>query len=165
MIPAEIVEETWERMSQTRVSEAPQVVQRMRKEQPVIVSDIFSLVDSPFNDHERTLIAYIGIVVWEIMQQSDKRLLKVTRRKLNRAKEANQAEWEMLAADTGADFVSATMARLESYPEPEVLRYVFEAIVEEENYAADGPPIRAEHRGLAFLHLKIILDAFVNSLA
>jgi hypothetical protein len=71
----------------------------------------------------------------------------------------------MLAADTGADFVSATMALLEAYPEPEVLRYVVEAIVDEENYAADGPPIRGEYRGLAFLHLKIVLDAFVDSLA
>jgi hypothetical protein len=165
MISAEIVTETWRRMSQTRMSQAPQVVQQMKKEQPVVVSYLFSLIDSPFNDHERKLVAYIGIVVWQIMTQSEKRLLKVTRRKLRKAEEANAAELEMLASDTDADFVSATMAMLESYPEPEVLRYVVEAIVADEHYGPDDAPIREQYQGLAFAHLKIVLDAFVDSLA
>ena len=137
----------------------------MKKEQPVVVSYLFSLIDSPFNDHERRIIAYIGIVVWQIISQSEKRLLKVTRRKLRKADEANAAELEALAADADADFVSATMAMLESYPEPEVLRYVVEAIVEEENYGSDDAPIRVQYQGLAFAYLKIVLDAFVDSLA
>ena len=52
-----------------------------------------------------------------------------------------------------------------TYPEPEVLRYIVEAIMEEEDYDPDDPPIRDEYRGLAFAHLKTVLDAFISSLA
>ena len=65
--------------------------------------------------------------------------------------------------DTDADFVSATQSMLEKYPEPEVFRYVVEAIMEKDDDPAD-PPLRDESRGLAFLYLKIVLDAFVSSL-
>jgi len=53
-----------------------------------------------------------------------------------------------------------------TYPEPEVLRYIVEAIMEEEeDYDPDDPPIRDEYRGLAFAHLKTVLDALTSSLA
>jgi hypothetical protein len=44
---------------------------------------------------------------------------------------------------------------LKNYPEPEVLRYILEAIMEEAEYEPDDPPIRDEYRGMAFVHLKI----------
>ncbi len=165
MISAELVTQTWQRMSQVTASEAPDWVQTMESEQPVILRYLLYLDDSPFNAHECELIFYIGTVVWQIMRQSSRRLHKVTRKKLEQAEEANYDFLETLASDTDADFVSATRVMLENYPEPEVLRYILEAIMEEEEYEPDDPPIRDEYRGLAFVHLKIALDAFVNSLA
>ena len=165
MISAETVKESWQRLSQTGIVQAPQVVQQMKDEQPVVVRYLFSLVDAPFSDHERKIVAYIGIVVWQIMTQSEKRLLKVTRRKLEKAQQANRAQLETLASDPSTDLVGATMTIVQSHPEPEVLSYIVEAIAEEHNFRPDDPPIRVENRGLAYLHLKIVLDAFVDSLA
>lgn len=165
MISAETVTQTWERMSQTPVSAAPQLVEEMKEEQPLILGYLLSLDDFPFNQHEGEIIFYIGMVVWQIMKQSSRHLHKVTRRKLRKAEEANYDFLELLASDTEADFVSATQTMLEKHPEPEVLRYIVEAIMEEEDYEPDDPPIRDEYRGLAFVHLKIVLDAFVDSLA
>ena len=56
------------------------------------------------------------------------------------------------------------MSLLEGYPEMEVLRYIVDTIMDEESYSSDDLPIRDEYRGLAFLYLKSVLDAFVRSL-
>lgn len=164
-ISAETVTQTWQRIAQTSVSEAPQMVEQMTEEQPLILSFLLSLDGFPFNAHEREIIFYIGMVTWQIMKQSKRRLNKVTRRKLRKAEQANYDLLELLASDTEADFVSATQTMLDNHPEPEVLRYIVEAIMEEEEYEPDDPPIREEYRGLAFVHLKIALDALVDSLA
>jgi hypothetical protein len=37
--------------------------------------------------------------------------------------------------------------------------------MEEEDYDPDDLPIRDEYRGLAFVYLKTVLDAFIGSLA
>ena len=51
---------------------------------------------------------------------------------------------------------------VETHPEPEVFRYMLEAIMEAD--PPDEPGFSEENKGLAFLHLKIVLDAFVSSL-
>jgi hypothetical protein len=164
-ISAETVNETWQWMSQTPVSGAPQMVEQMKDEQPVVVSYMLSLVNSPFNTQERKIIAFLGMVVWQNMKQSTRRLNKVTRRKLRKAEDANSDELLSFASDTSSDLASATTTMLEHHPEPKVLCCLVKAITQEEPYELDGPPIRDEYRGLAFMHLKIVLDAFVNSLA
>ncbi len=165
MITSETVSQTWQRMAETPISAIPQLVEEMSEEQPVVLGYLLALDEFPFNEHEVEILFYVGMVVWQIMKQSSRRLHKVTRKKLRRADEANYDFLELLASDTEADFVSATQTMLENYPEPEVLRYIVEAIMEEEDYDPDAPPIRDELRGLAFVHLKIVLDAFVDSLA
>ena len=164
-ISAEIVTRTWQAMSQFNVDNAVDFTNEMAEEQPVILAYLVALDDMPFNQHEKELIHYLGIVVWQIMKQSPKRLLKVTRKKLNRAERANLESLDFLASDTEADFVSATQFMLERYEEPEVLGYLIEALMDEEEYEASGDvPIRDEYRGLALIHLKIALDAFLDSL-
>jgi hypothetical protein len=164
-ISAETITQTWQRMAQASISATPHLVEEMTKEQPLVLSFLLALDDFPFDAHEREIIFYIGMVVWQIMKQSKRRLYKVTRKKLRKAEEANYDFLELLMSDTEADFVSATQTMIEKYPEPEVLRYIVEAIMEEEEYDPDDPPIRDEYRGLAFVHLKIVLDALVDSLA
>jgi len=165
MIPAEIVTETWQRMAQTPVHEAPDLVNQMQQEQPAIMAHLLYLDEFPFDPHERELIFYIGMVVWQIMKQSKRRLRRVTLKKLSKAEKANYETLELLASDSEADLFSATVAMIENHPEPEVVRYIVETIMDEEDYEPDDPPIRDEYRGLAFIHLKIALDALISSLA
>jgi hypothetical protein len=166
MISAETVTRVWQDMARVSAEEAPRFVNQMQAEQPVIIAYLLALEDSIFNEHEREIIFYLGMVVWQMMKQSKRRLRKVTERKLKQAEEANFDFLEHLSASPEADFESATQAMIATYPEPEVLRYVVEAIMEEEeDYDPDDPPVRDEYRGLAFVHLKTVLDALTSSLA
>lgn len=165
MISAEAVTQTWQRMSAMPEHQAPKMVDLMSKEQPVVLAYLLAMSeDESFDEYESHLVFYTGMVVWQIMKQSSKRLRKVTEAKLEEAEKANEQFLERLSSDTDADFFSATKQMLADYPEPEVLRYVIEALMEEEGYDADEPPIREENLGLAFLNLKIVLDAFIDSI-
>jgi hypothetical protein len=164
-ISAETVTKTWQAMSQLDPNDAADLVNEMTQEQPVILTYLMALDDKPFNQHEKEIVLYLGIVVWQMMKQSPKRLLKVTRKRLNGAESANLESLDFLASDTDADFFSATQFMLEKHEEPEVLGYIIEALMDEEEYEESGDvPIRDEYRGLAFIHLKIALDAFIDSL-
>jgi hypothetical protein len=163
-ISAQTVTEVWQDMAQTHVRDASKFVEQMKDEQPVVLGFLLYLDDFPFNQYEREIVFYLGMVVWQMMKQSKSRLRKVTRKKLEKAEETNYEMLSFLASDTDADFMSATRTMLEKHREPEVLRYIVEAIMEEDD-DPDDPPIRDEYRGLAFVHLKIALDAFIDSLA
>jgi hypothetical protein len=58
MIPSEIVTQTWQRMSQVPVDQAPELVEQMKDEQPVALSFLLHLEDLPFNQYEQELLFY-----------------------------------------------------------------------------------------------------------
>ena len=165
MISAETVTRVWQDMARASLDEVPHLLNQMQAEQPVVLVYLLAVDDSIFNEHERELIFYLGMVVWQMMKQSKRRLRKVTHKKLMQAEEANYDLLERISVSPEADFESVTETMLATYPEPEVFRYIVEAIMEEEDYDPDDPPIREEYRGLAFVHLKTVLDAFIGSLA
>jgi len=165
MISAETVTRVWQDMARASAEAAPLVVTQMMEEQPVIIAYLLGAGEPPFNQHEQEIIFYLGMAVWQMMKQSKRRLLRVSQKKLMQAEEANFDFLERFSASPEADFESAIQAMLATYPEPEVLRYIVEAIMEEEDYDPDDLPIRDEYRGLAFVHLKTVLDALISSLA
>jgi hypothetical protein len=166
MISAETVTQTWQRMAAFPPRQVPQFIEQMKNEQPVILAYLLAESERPpFNTHEGQLVFYLGLVVWQIMKQSPRPLRKVTHKKLRRVEQTNADLLDMLASDTDADFFSATQRMLETYPEPKVFEYIVQAIMDEDEYDPDDPPIREEYRGLAFLHLKVVLDAFISRLA
>jgi hypothetical protein len=163
MISFEVVTQTWQEMSQTPPHQASELVKQMSEEQPVALSFLLHLEDLPFNQYERELIFYVGLVVWQIIKRSGRQLYKVTRKKMGRAEEANVELLEQLAFSDEADYIETIQFILSECPEPEVLRYIVDAVMEEQD-DPDEPGFREEYKGLAFLHLKILLDAFVSSL-
>jgi hypothetical protein len=85
----------------------------------------------------------------------------VTGKKLRKAEELNVEILERLASSGESEFIESTQLLIRTHAEPEVLRYIVEAIMEE---AEEEPGFQEANKGLAFIHLKILLDAFVNSL-
>jgi hypothetical protein len=161
MISSEIVTQTWQRMSQSPIDQAPKLVEQMKDEQPVALGFLLHLDDLPFNQYEQELLFYIGLVVWQIMKQSEKQLYKVTNKKLRKAEERNIHTLERLASIGEGEFIASAQLLIGTHAEPEVLRYIVEAIMEVDE---EEPGFQEAHKGLAFIHLKILLDAFISSL-
>ncbi|MBM4168434.1 MAG: hypothetical protein FJ215_04680 [Ignavibacteria bacterium] len=164
MISVETVAQTWQEISAYCDDEATQLINQMSIEQPIILAYLLaSSEDELFDEDEGQLVLYIGVVVWQIMERGFKDLRRVTEEGLNKAQRANEDLLVKLAADSAGDFLSASESLVDNYAEPEVLRYITEALMEDEEGDPDNPPMREESLGQAFLHLKIVLDAFVEN--
>ena len=162
-VSAKIVEQTWQRVAQMAPSDVPMLVDQMGREQPYIMVYLLATADAEFEPHEGETLFYVGLVTWQMMKQSSGQLQQVGEQVLDKAEAANFEFLEQFAKEENGDLEVATRAMLETYPEPEVFRYVVEAIMEEEE--SGDPPMSDEWRGLAFVYLKTVLDAMIASLA
>jgi hypothetical protein len=161
-ISKEIVDQTWQEMAQMSEEEAAQLGAEMHAEQATL-QNFWLHSGSGFTQDEREALFYLGVVVWRMMSQSQRRLGKVSKARLEQAGRKNADLLKMFAQDSDADFYTAVQTLLEQYPEPEVLRYIAEAILEESDDPQD-PAFREEMKGPAFVQLKIGLDALIYSL-
>ena len=160
MISAETVTQIWQRMAQTSLSDVPDLIARMKDRQPVVLAYLLAAEGLDFDRNELERILYIGMVVWQIMGQEQGRLLKVTRQGIIQAEEANYDFLDRMEAASEEEIAQLAEKMMQDYPEPHVLRYILEAITEEEE-DADETPMRDDYKGLVFVYLKTVLDAFI----
>jgi hypothetical protein len=158
MISAEIVEKTWRRVASLPTHRAPSLIQRMAEEQPLILAYLMAVDNDIFNNDERQLLLYLGVVVWQIMSQGTQPLPAVTEEILDQVEDRNIKMAEYLQRETTEDgFEQAAELIISNYGQPEVLKYVVEALMEEPE---EGCVIQDENRGLMFLDLKTVIDCF-----
>ncbi len=91
------------------------------------------------------------------MSQGARPLPKVTEEILDAAETRNVKMAEYLQGETEKGFLEAPKTIISNYRQPEVLKYVVEAIMEEPE---EGCVIRDENRGIIFLDLKTVTDCF-----
>ena len=156
-IPVNIVERTWKRMAALSERKAQKLAWQMQKEQPVVVAYLLAVDDDILTQDERELLFYVGAVVWQIMSQGSRHLPTITEEALDDAEARNIKMAEYLQGETETGFVEATRTILNNYGQPEVLRYVVEALMEEPE---KDVVIRDESTGAMFLDLKTIVDCF-----
>ncbi|MFW6105021.1 MAG: hypothetical protein ACOC7P_00400 [Chloroflexota bacterium] len=156
-ISAELVERTWKRIADQSAKEARKRIERMSREQPVVLTYLMRVDNDIFNQHEREILLYLGVVVWQIMLQGNRSLPKVTEKALNKAEASNLKMAEYLKGESETGFEETTRKIIESYRQPEVLRYVVEAIMEDTD---EEPPVRQESKGIMLLDLKTVIDSF-----
>jgi hypothetical protein len=157
-ISADVVERTWQRIAGQSAKDAQKLVNRMSKEQPVVLAYLMAVDNDIFNQGERGVLLFLGVVVWQIMLQGTRPLPKVTDKILDKAEAGNLKMAEYLRGEkTEAGFEEATRKIIGSYKQPEVLRYVIEAIMED---TEESSPIREENKGIMLLDLKTVIDCF-----
>ena len=156
-ISADVVERTWQRIAGQSAKDAQKLVNRMSKEQPVVLAYLMAVDTDIFNQDEREVLLFLGVVVWQIMLQGTRPLPKVTEKILDEAEAGNLKMAEYLRGETEAGFEEASRKIIGSYKQPEVLRYVVEAIMED---TEESSPIREENKGIMFLDLKTVIDCF-----
>jgi len=150
-VTSEIVEETRKRMAAMSQREAQKLAKLFVKQQPVVASYLLAVDSDVLNQDERQLLFYLGTVVWQMMSQGKTPLPTVTEEDLLRAEDTNIKMVEYLQGETESGFRQATETIINSHQQPEVLRYIVEALKEEPE---EGCIIRGENLGIIFLDLK-----------
>lgn len=156
-IPSDVVEKTLNEMVEMSAQGAPKMIKRMTKQQPLILAYLMAVGDEIFNQDERELYVFLGVVIWQIMSQGETPLPKVTEEIIDEVEESNLKMLEYLEGESEADFMKTTEKILDNYNQKEVLRYVLEAIMEEPE---DDCEIRDENRGIMMIYLKTVIDCF-----
>ncbi|MBM3157868.1 MAG: hypothetical protein FJ004_11385 [Chloroflexi bacterium] len=156
-ISADVVEKTWQRVAKFSPQNVQKLIKRMAKEQPVVLAYLMAVDNDIFNQSEREGLLFLGMVVWQIMLQGTRPLPKVTEKILDEAEARNLKMAEYLRDETEAGFEETTRKIIGSYKQPEVLRYVVEAIMED---TEESSPIREENKGIMLLDLKTVIDCF-----
>lgn len=165
MITADTIDDVWDRLGQMEAEQAQALAEQMEDEQPELAGYLYGLEGPEFDEAEAEALYFVGMVLWQIFDQAGQAnggLPPVTREALRQAEAANDSLVQQLGSDTSADMASATLRLLETYPEPEVLGSIIEVLNEAED-DADETAIRDENRGLAFFHLKTVLDALIGA--
>jgi len=150
-IPLKVVERTWRKMSTMPLQKLPNLINFMRKQQPFVLAYLLAIGHEIFNQDEQEQLLYLGVVVWQIMSQGSKPLTKITGDALDEAEKTNMKMLEYLAGESDTGFMDTTKKIISNYPQPEVLKYVVEALMEEpeEDYF-----VRDENKGYIFIYLK-----------
>ncbi len=163
MISGETVENVLERVSSFSASGAQELVNQMAKEQPMVLAYLMAASrNKVFTRDEGETFFFIGMVICQIMKEGGFGARQITEDDMDRAEKANDDLLEKLESDSEGDFIIGADSAIENYPEPEVLRYMTEALMEDEEGDAENSPFSEESLGHAFLYLKIVLDALVE---
>ena len=156
-ISSEIVDETYKRLGGMPPQEAPKMVNRMSKQQPLVLAYLMGTGHDILNQDERELLLYLGIVVWQIMKQGTKSLPEITEKILDKAEDSNMKMLEYLDDESESGFIDTLEKIINNYNQPETLRYIVEALVEEPK---EESMIRDENIGIMMIFLKTVIDSF-----
>jgi len=156
-ISPEIVEKIWKRMGGMSPQKVPKMINLMSKEQPFVLAYLMATGGNILNQDERELLLYLGIVVWQIMSQGNMPLPEITEQTLDEVEDSNMKMLESLEDESDSTFMAAVEKMINNYNQPEVLRYVVEALMEEPE---EECLIRDENKGIIMIFLKTIIDCF-----
>lgn len=158
-VSSEIVEQVRQEMAVLAVEGSPALMDRMAADQPVLLGYLLAVEGYGIPQDDVGTILYLGVAVWKMMQRGHPHLMRVSAKKLDQAEADNEKTLEEMQSDTPGDFESAALGLVDTYPEPEVLRYVVEALMEPD---PEDVELSEAGSGIAFLHLKCALDALVR---
>jgi len=156
-IPVEILEETWEKMVDISSPEVSRLIDRMTNEQPLILAYLMAVGDDLFNEDERELMLFLGVVIWQVMLRGESPLPPITEETIDDVEDANFKMLEYLEGESEADFLETTTHMLENYNQSEILAHVLDGIMEESEESDD---MTGENQGMMMIFLKTVIDCF-----
>ena len=153
-ISAQVVDNTWKEVGAMTPRQALKLAKQMQAQAPVLMVYLVACGGDMFNREERELLNYLGLVVWRIMSKGDSPLPEITPEKMEAADDANMNMVKYMEGEPPADLLKTIGKVLNNYNQPEVLKFVLEALMEPE----EGSEVREEYTGMMFLYLKTVID-------
>jgi hypothetical protein len=157
IIPREAVEATWKDVATFSGARGRAEMERLGREQPDLLAYVLGSTED-LSAPVHALGAYLFLVIWQIFRRSTaRRIPRIKAGAIERR--VNEAE-QQIAKLEGADehFLERT-ARVHVSRQPEVFRYMVEAIMEAPDDADDPVPMSPEETGTLFLVLTTAIQA------
>lgn len=133
----DLVERMSQKISTLPFERMPKLIETMSKEQPIIVAFLMGANHDELNQAERELQFYLGAVVWQIMRKGTPPPRRVPEQRMDELVERTEKMAEFLMGESDVDFVNSSIAIFENHNQRNVLRYVVEALFEDEEVVDD----------------------------
>ena len=154
-IPEDVVDNTWRVMSRMKSARMTRLVEKMSIRQPVLLAYLMAAGEADFlTEEEKESLLYMGVVIWRIMSKGDRPLYQITERLLDKMEVRNERMLEFLSGESSGDFISSVEMIFKNYNQSQVLRYVVEGLMEED----EGNEFSEDGKGYMLVSLKTIID-------
>jgi hypothetical protein len=154
-ISAENVEKGYAAICGMTEQEAYRLSYDFQKDQPLLLAYLTAVDQGILNQEERELLFYLGAVVWKIMRSDNKEMPVTSEDSLLNIEAANQKIADHLRTTDSVKFSDVVKKLLKECRQPEVLRYVIAALMDEDN--AENS-VRDENLGMIILNLKTVIE-------
>jgi hypothetical protein len=122
------------------------------EEEPMLLAYITGEQFELLTNEEKDLLYYLAWIVYHAMQKVIVELPELTEENLGEAEERN---WELVEDTNTRDFRKLLDVFFENYPQEDLLAFVEDALVEDDEYN-----ITAEGREIIFVGLKTLIDVW-----
>ncbi len=167
MIEPEVVDAIWSKVGSMEEEQAMGLINTMSEKQPELLTYIMSAPEE-FSDTEAEQMLYIGVVLWQIVEHSAKKLSMISEEMIIDLEEKNITLMEKLDGESEGDGIAVVEDLLANYPQPHVLASISEALVLDEDEDEDPSQEDSsseEARGTMMLILKTALDSLLKAAA
>jgi len=154
-IPEAIVEKTWQEVAGFSHAKAKKEMMKIGNSQPELLAFVTES-SKEMGQEVRELGIYMFLVVYRMFQKAHGKIKKISSEEIIECYEHNESLMERLE---GADekFLDR-IASVQSSRQPYVVKYVVDALMEEDDEGKDAVALTEEQKGFVYLLLKTVID-------
>jgi hypothetical protein len=154
LILEEIVEKTWQEVAGFSPIRANKEIMKIGNDQPELLAFITASTEE-MGQEVKELGIYMFFVVYRMFQKAQGKIKRISSEEIIKCHEHNETLLERLEG-AHEKFVDRA-ARIQISKQPHVMKYVIDALMEEED-GEDAIELTDEHKGFLFLLLKTVID-------
>jgi hypothetical protein len=158
-IPEAIVEKIWQEVAGFSPDRAKKELMKIDNSQPDLLAFVMESTKE-MAQSVRELAIYMFVVVYRMFQQAHGRIKKISSEEIIECYKHNEGLLERLEGSHEKFF--DRIASLQTSKQPHVVRYVADALMEEDE-GEDAVSLTEEQKGFLFLVLKAAIDALDQS--
>src|SRR5262245_48255716 len=159
-IPASVIEQAWERVSNASPKESKALAQHMQEQQPFVMIYLLAVDENLFDTEERGTLLMLGALIWQAMSVASHPLRQITHAELDEAETAHVDMLEELYEGSEMDYMETMRRLIADYIQMPLLASVMEALMEGHE---DTPELAPDHLGMALIYLKTVIDCLDRS--
>ena len=154
-IAEEIVEKTWQEVAGFSPDRAKKEMMRIGNSQPELSAFV---TESPkeMSQEVRELAIYMFLVVYRMFQGAHGKIKRISSEEIIECYEHNESLMERL--EGAHEKFLDRVASVQTSRQPYVVKYVVDALMEEDNGGEDAVALTEEQKGFLFLLLKTVID-------
>ena len=154
-ISAESVEKGYAAICGLTTQEAFCLSSDFQNNQTLLMTYLSAVDKDILNQEEREILFYLGAVAWKIMFSESQKKQEANQDRLLNIESSNQKLAESLRNSGVVKFADVVKVLLKDCSQPEVLRYIIAALMDEDN--AENS-VRDENLGIIITDLKTVIE-------